>query len=177
MKIWKLLSALILTVVLIVTFPLILQRLGLIAALNSKAKFILGATAIGLVFKLILGDLGSGKFDYHKHGYDLCIMTLAASLSGLSLQLTAERDLYSGIPATGWLRSGLESLTTDPKSQSTILLFGVFLLACILSLITARILMSIREDGVKGKNYLSLLNFLLGAGVFGIYIWMLITKG
>ena len=58
MKIWKLLSALILTVVLIVTFPLILQQLGLIAALNSKAKFILGATAIGLVFKLILGDLG-----------------------------------------------------------------------------------------------------------------------
>ena len=49
MKIWKLLSALILTVVLIVTFPLILQRLGLIAALNSKAKFILGATAMSYV--------------------------------------------------------------------------------------------------------------------------------
>jgi len=176
MQIWKLLSAILVTLALFVGLPIILGTYGLMPPLNPKAVYILAITAGGLVFKILFGDMISGRFDYQRHGYDLCIVTLGASLSGLSLQIMADHDLFPDFPKTG-VFAGLASLSPNPVSQRIVLLLGVFLLSCIMSLVTARVAMAIRDDSTKGKNYLSLLNFLFGAGVFGAYILMLITKG
>jgi hypothetical protein len=172
MQIWKLLIALLVTGALFVLLPLILGTYGLMPPLNPKAKYILGITAGGLVLKIIFGDMVSGKFEYQKHGYDLCIITLGAALSSLSLQMVTQDDLFPGLQDF----FGLGTITANVQSQRTILLSIVFLVSCIMSLITARIGMAIREDTTKGKNYLSLINFALGAGVFGAYILMLVTK-
>jgi hypothetical protein len=176
MGIWKLLLAILVTLALFIGLPIIFGTYGLMPPLNPKAKYILAITAGGLVFKILFGDLISGKFEYQRHGYDLCIVTLGASLSSLSLQIMSDHDLFPDLQQAR-VFAGLASISPNPVSQRIVLLLGVFLLSCIMSLVTARVGMAIREETTKGKNYLSLFNFLMGAGVFGAYILMLITKG
>jgi hypothetical protein len=174
--IWKLLLAIVVILALFVSLPYILGTFGLMPPLSSKAIYILIITAGGLVFKILFGDMISGKFEYQRQGYDLCIITLGASLSLLSLQITSDHDLFPDLPKARLL-TVIASLTPNAISQRILLLLGIFLLSCILSLVTARIGMAIRQEKTKGKSYLSLLNFVLGSGVFGTYILLLITKG
>ena len=175
MQIWKLLSAMLVTLSLFIGLPIILGTWGLMPPLNPKAIYILAISAVGLLFKIVFGDMITGKFDYQRHGYDLCIVTLGASLSSLSLQIMTDHDLFPDL-AKAKILAPLLSFAPNPVAQRVSLLMGVFLLSCIMSLLTARIGMAIREESTKGKNYLSLLNFVIGVGVFGTYILMLITK-
>ena len=87
MKIWKLLSAIVVTVALLIALPYGLEKLNLVAPLTPNAWIVLFVTGIGLALKTVFGDLISGEFEYHKHGYDFCIVTLGATISSLSLQL------------------------------------------------------------------------------------------
>jgi hypothetical protein len=176
MEIWKLLFAMLVTLALFIGLPIIFGTYGLMPPLNPKAIYILLVTAGGLVLKILFGDMISGEFEYQRHGYDLCIVTLGASLSSLSLQIMTDQDLFPGLQ-NARVFAGLASVVSSPISQRIVLLFGVFLLSCIMSLVTARVGMAIKKDSTKAKNSLRLLNFLIGSGVFGAYILMLITKG
>ena len=174
--IWKLLSALIGTVVLFVVMPNALQSYALMPDLNAKANWILLMTAIGMLLKILLGDLASGEFQYHKHGYDFCVVTLGASLSGASLQLVAGNDLYPGLSRmTSWL--GLDKLTHDTVSQRLSFLILTLLVSCLLAFVTARISRAIKDKNASYPGLLSLLNYVLGVTLFGGYVLVLIAKG
>lgn len=126
--------------------------------------------------KTIFGDIISGEFKYHRHGYDFCVITLGASISAISLQLLSTIDLFPGITPSGWLGKILVSLTNDPATQRLILLFVILLWSCFGALLTAYICKAIRNKKTKYKDLLSCINFSVGTGLFGIYIFMLITK-
>jgi hypothetical protein len=118
--------------------PFVLAWLGLIAALHPHAWLILTVTALGLVLKTIFGDLVAGEFHYYKHGYDFCVITLGASLSSFSLQLVSDKDLFPGLPSTGPLAI-VAIIATNVIDQRKILLLLVFLISCVLALLTAYI--------------------------------------
>lgn len=176
MKIWKLILAVAVNCALFITTPFLLEWLGLVAPLTPKAGWILGITVVGLVLKILFGDLASGGFEYHRHGYDFCIVTLGAALSSISVQLTTDRDLFPGLSGlSALLRINL--VTKEVITQRIFLLVAILLASCILALLTARISSAIREGNAQFPNLLSLLNFVLGVGLFGVYVLILITKG
>lgn len=175
MKIWKLLSALLVHGVLFVTIPYVLSNLDLITRLNLKAYVVLAVTWIGLGLKLLFGDVISDKFEYHKHGYDFCVLTMGTALSMLSLQVMSDTEVLHGIPTTGpW--ADLCLISADAAKQQLALLAGLFLLTCFMALVTARISRAVGEPATKGKNVLSLFNFAIGASVFASYLFLLLAK-
>src|ERR1700741_3176005 len=125
---WKLISALVVNVMLIVILPRVMESFGMIEHLAPGAIPILFVTAMGLCIKIVVGDFVAGKFLYHKHGYDFCLMTLASSITGWSLQFMAEKDLF---PAAGsiWPLSLLYGMTEDPVKARLYSLFAIMLLA------------------------------------------------
>jgi hypothetical protein len=50
----------------------------------------LGAAAVALLLKMCLSDLAQKKFEWHKHGHDMCIMTLGTSLSALAYAFASD---------------------------------------------------------------------------------------
>jgi hypothetical protein len=176
MKIWKLLSAIVVTVALLVAIPYGLETLGLVSPLTPNAWVVLLVTGLGLVLKTVFGDLISGEFEYHKHGYDFCVVTLGATISSLSLQLTTDKDLFPGLPSTGPL-SFLAGVSGDVLVQRRMLLFLFLLLSCVVALLTAYISKAIKDPNTRFKNALSLINFSFGSALLGAYVLMLITKG
>jgi hypothetical protein len=175
MKIWKLLSALIVHAALFVALPYVLSQVGLISPLRWQAYVVLGVTWLGLALKLLLGDLVSDKFEYYKHGYDFCTLTMGTALSMLSLQMLSTTDILPGIPKTGpW--AIFEVISTDVVRQRIALLVGLFIVACFLSLLTARISRAVVDPSTKARNLLSLLNFAIGASTFAAYLFLLLAK-
>jgi hypothetical protein len=175
MKIWKLLSALVVHGALFVAVPYLLSQVGLIAQLRWQAYVVLAVTWIGLGLKLLFGDVVSDKFEYHKHGYDFCNLTMGTALSMLSLQMLSNTDVLPGIPDTGpW--AVLAIISSDRVRQRVALLTALFILTCFLTLLTARISRAVVEPTTKAKNLLSLLNFGIGASAFGAYLFLLLAK-
>jgi hypothetical protein len=173
---WKLLSAIFLNAALFVVAPYALSGFGLIGKVHSDSWLILTVTAVGLIFKILFGDVISGEFLYYKHGYDFCVLTLGASLSSFALQLVSEKDLFPGLKGNSFLEP-IAHLTDDTKSQRLILLGLVVLTSCLIALLTARIGKSIKEGTARFSNLLSAMNFTFGCGLFAVYVMMLISKG
>ncbi len=151
-------------------------KLGWIASLQPKAWLILLITTLGILFKLLFGDLATGEFRYHKHGYDLCVLTMGATMSGLSLQLLSDDNLFPGLQAAGPLTLA-EFVSSDPVQQSRLLLVFMFLVSSFVALLTAIISKAISSESTPGKNLLALINFLCGATMLGWYVLILVTKG
>ena len=175
MDIWKLLGALAITTALSVGGAYGFSELGWINPLQPKAWLVLSVTTLGLLLKLLFGDLATGEFHYHKHGYDLCVLTMGAGLSGLSLQLLSDKSLFPGLSSTGPIALA-KLVTNDAVQQCRIILFVVFLTSCFTALLTARISKAVK-GGAKGKHLLSLINFAIGAATLGWYVLILVTKG
>ncbi len=176
MKIWKLLSAVAVDGVLFVLLPFLFSRYGLIAQLEGKAYVVLFVTWVGLMLKLFLGDIISDNFEYHKHGYDFCTLTMGTALSMFSLQLLSDGDLLSKLPPTGFL-AAFAFVSPDPWKQHTVILALLFLAACLASFGTARISRSVNDPRTRARALLAGLNFALGSGAFGTYLLLLLAKG
>jgi hypothetical protein len=149
--------------------------LGWISPLQPKAWLVLSVVTLGLLFKLLFGDLASGEFHYNKHGYDLCVLTMGALLSGLSLQLLRQDNLFPGLLAAS-PQVMATMFTSDPIGQIRLLLFLSFLVSCFSALLTATISRAIKNGGSKGNGALALINFCVGASMLGWYVLILITK-
>jgi hypothetical protein len=173
MNIWKLISAIVVTIALLMVGPYALAGVGLISPLVPKAWIVLLVTGLGLILKTVLGDMISGEFEYHKHGYDFCIISLGATISSFSLQLTSDKDLFPGLSSTG----PLAIISSDVLEQRRVLLFVFLLFSYTATLLTAYISKAIKEPDTKFKNALSLINFSIGSALLGVYVLMLITKG
>lgn len=176
MKVWKLLSALVVHGVLFVGVPYLLSRAGLIEELRWQAYVVLAVTWISLGLKLLCGDVVSDKFEYHKHGYDFCNLTMGTALSMLSLQMFSTAPLLKGLPSTGPLRLLTPIIGPDQARQQIALLTSLFVLTSFLTLLTARISRAVVDPATKAKNLLSLLNFGIGASAFGAYLFLLLVK-
>src|SRR5262245_36446292 len=99
MKIWKLLSAVGINGALFIGGPYLFARLQLVGALRDQAYIVLLVTWGGLSLKLLCGDVISDKFEYHKHGYDFCVVTMGTALSTFTLQLLSDKDLLPKAPS------------------------------------------------------------------------------
>jgi hypothetical protein len=171
-KIWKLLLAILITVGLLLVVPYGFAQIALIHPLNAHAWLILSVTIVGLIAKMLFGDIASGEFSWHKHGYDFCIMTLGAVLSGLSLQLISDTDLFPGLSSIGLF----STFSQDVLGQRRIALF-IFLISSFASaLLTARISRAIGDPNTHLKAALSLLNFSIGTVFLAFYVLVLVTK-
>lgn len=148
---------------------------GLISPLRWQGYVVLTVTWLGLSFKLLFGDVITGKFEYHKHGCDLCILTMGTALSMLSLQLISKADILPGIPGTG-LWSLFTVFSNDVVKQRIALLVALFIVSCFLAFLTALISRAVGDPATKGKNLLSLMNFGIGSSTFGAYLFLLIAK-
>ena len=176
MKIWKLLSAVAVDGALFVLLPFVFSTCGFIAHLEGKAYVVLFVTWAGLTLKLFLGDVISDRFEYHKHGYDFCTLTMGTALSMFSLQWLSDVDLMSKLPQTGvW--SAFAFVSSDPAKQHAVILGLLFLAACVVSFVAARISRSVNDPSTRAKALLAGINFALGSGAFGTYVFLLLTKG
>jgi hypothetical protein len=176
MKIWKLLSAFGLHGILFIGVPYGLDKYGMVSPLRPQAYIVLFITWVGLGLKLLFGDVITDKFEYHKHGYDFCIVSMGALLSTLSLQLLTDKDLLPGIQTTGPF-GVFGVLSPNIVIQRATMLTALFLLSCFSALLTARVSRAIGDPSTQGKNLLSLLNMFVGVVVFATYLLLLISKG
>jgi len=131
--------------------------LGLIPPDDERARTILFLAFATLGVKVVLGDLISGRFEYQKHGYDLCIMTLAAAVSSLSLLVPRGA---SGSPSAAQASFGY--------------MIGLSLLATV---VTASISRALRASPPpRGPEVLCFLNYSIGSGVLGAYLYLIVKK-
>ncbi|HVL07915.1 MAG TPA: hypothetical protein VM512_01980 [Burkholderiaceae bacterium] len=176
MNIYKLLLGVLITVFLVVAAPYGAVNLGLMAPMAEKAWLVLLVTAGGLIIKSLVGDVVAGEFLFYKFGYDNCVMTLGALLTALALQLVATVDLFPGLSNVAIL-SSLPAFSTDPVANRSTHLFTLLIFALLGTLLTGRIAAAIKHDNAKGKDFLSLLNSLVGLVLLGMYVLVLVTKG
>ena len=52
--------------------------------ISGSGWWALGGAAAALILKMFISDYAAKKFEWHKHGYDMCIMTLGTSLTTLA---------------------------------------------------------------------------------------------
>ena len=128
--------------------------------LSDGASLAVGATAIAVLLKILLGYSASKDFDFHNHGYDLCIMTLGTSL-------TAGASLYA---------------YDLNKVKSFILLIVIaFLMALFFTLMAAINLKEINEfvkahPGKRAPALRTLANMFLGVVSLGFNLLIVVTK-
>ena len=168
LSIWKLLTGVVITFLLVVVAPRVAADLGLMAPLADSAWLTLSVTAGGLIIKSLIGDTIAGEFLFYKFGYDNCVVTLGAVLTAFALQLAAAEDLFPGL--------GSVAILNSIPDRSIQLLF-LFLIALVATLLTGRIAAAIKNDNPSGASVLSLLNALIGIVLLAINVLILITKG
>jgi hypothetical protein len=167
-SIWKLLSGVAITFLLVAVAPRVAANMGLIPPLADTASLILWVTAAGLIIKTLIGDTVAGEFLFYKFGYDNCVVTLGAVLTAFALQLAAAVDLFPGLSSVPVLES-----IPDRKIQLLFLL----LTALGATLLTARVAAAIRNDNPACGRLLSLLNAVVGVIMLGVYVLVFITRG
>jgi hypothetical protein len=148
----------------------------LLSELDGRSIMVLIVAAIVVGCKTIFGDIASGGVEYHKQGYDFCVMTLGASMTSLSYKMAGGEDhlSYQYLP---WLESLVGRLNNSEETRGDfIVLVSICLFSLFLTLLTARISKAVRENETKLSNTLQLLNFILGSGLLGFYILLLLTK-
>lgn len=176
MNIYKLLSGVGLTILLLVLAPYAAVKFGLMEPLADKAWLILLVTACGLIVKSIVGDVVAGEFLFYKFGYDNCVMTLGAVLTALALQLVATADLFPGMNRVAILNA-LPTLSADPVANRSTQLFVLLLITLLGTLLTGRIAAAIKHEKAQGPNFLALANSVVGVSLLALYVLVLVTKG
>ena len=167
MDIYKLLVGLGITVASVILAPLVASDLGYMPQLNDKGILILLVAAGGLIIKSLIGDIVAGEFLFYKFGYDNCVLTFGAVLTGLALQLVSDGDLFPGL-------ANISPLNIIPSRSAQLLLLLVFSLMG--TLIAARVAAAIRHQNPQGQGFLALLNSVIGVALLGVYVLVLISK-
>lgn len=175
MKIWKLLGAFVMDGALFIALIWVLSYFKLIPPIESAGRIVLAVTWIGLGFKIFLGDLASGKFHYHKHGYDFCLTTMGAALSTFALQMLSDKDLLPKISSSPMWPTPAGTLAESIRRSDDVL-GALFIVASLFALLTASICREIEQPDTKWKSVLSGLNFSIGAGAFAGYLLLLLGK-
>jgi hypothetical protein len=174
-NIYKLLAGIMITILLMVIFPLIAAQLGWMDPLADKAPLILMVATVGLVIKSLIGDVVAGEFLFYKFGYDNCVLTFGALLTAFALQLTSTVDHFPGLDNIAIIKH-MTFVASDPISQRLCQLFSLLFLALVSMIFTGKLAAAIKHDNPDGKNFLSFLSSVLGAVLLGIYVLVLITK-
>lgn len=174
MKIWKLLFAVLLIAGLVIASPYGLAWVGFIPPIKNYAWAVMVPATVGILLKMIFGDMVSGEFLYYKYGYEASILTFGAVLSNLSLQLLSDQDLFPGISKN--TPFGPFLLGPDPASQKRYLLLMLFILALGCTALTAYIARAAADPNTRAKSGLSIINFGVGSFVMALYVLLLITK-
>jgi hypothetical protein len=174
----KLLGSLALIVILFVTVPLLFSYFGVVA-LSPQAPWVLFTTIITLILGTLLGDYSSGQFEYHRHGFELCVFAMGAVLSTLSLQILVGVDLLPNLP-TGGPFEWMQRLAPDSVvTQRRVFLVALLLLAIVFSLIAAgnsraTVDEIAKTSNPKARSGFSLVNFALGYIALLGYVTLLI---
>lgn len=131
---------------------------------------------LGIALKFLVGDLVSGHFDYEKHGYDLCLISMGGALSALAVQLFIEHETLPGLKQSV-LAPFLKEISGDGVRQQIVFLVVVFLGCCCASLLAASINRGIANT--KNRLYKSvktLASFAIGGFTFVCYLFLVLWK-
>lgn len=174
---WKVVFAIFLNLALVVFAPYLLVWLGLMPPIAPKSWIILVVTSIGLTTRTVFADLISNDFSFHRHGYDLSLTSLASSMSGASLQLLAEDNLFPGVPYVPLGRELAYILSQKtPRDISIAFLFSCFTLSMAGTVFTAWLCNGIERRHPRSPSLLAVLSFVIGSGLIGLYIMSLIVR-
>ncbi len=174
--IWKLLLAITINFALAIGAPYILSYYKYIYPSSHNSWVVLCITAITISIKTILGDIISGKFLYHKHGYDFCIVALGTSMSGLSLQVLNEKNLFPGLQNAPF-QSFMSQHIVSNSNIAIAYLSLILVISSFATLLTARISKAIDCENPRFPDLLSIINFSIGSSLIGLYVLLIITKG
>ena len=125
---------------------------------STAGRWALGGAAASLLLKMCLSDLSLKKFEWHKHGHDMCIMTLATSLSALAYALASDEFLRAQMRPLGVL----------------------FILAMILTVLTAGNSREIEEGAaatpINKCTGLKIANIVVGVFAIMMNLYVLVVK-
>jgi len=172
---WKLLGGIVFSILLVILFAFLATSRGVVHVTDPHAYWALFVACIGLVVKMVFGDLASGEFLFYKHGYDCCVMTLGAILTGVSLQINGTTDIFAKL-ADNWI---LEIVFPGPGAigeRHSVALFVSVAFSLLATLLTAYVSRLIKSEQIRLAALASLLNVCIGAGVFCGYVVMILAK-
>jgi hypothetical protein len=161
-SVFKLLAALAFISALFVSIPVVLLWQGYKITVWDFATMAL--PVVGILITTAFDEMVSEDFQFHTMGTEMCGLALGACISILSIQLSADESILSGI--------------TTSAERSRLLFFALFLINILFLLITTRIAKAVatkEEQGRFGTALLKLLNFVIGAIMLGIYTLTLIV--
>lgn len=58
--------------------------------ISDSGWWALDGASAALILKMFISDYAAKRFEWHKHGYDMCIMTLGTSLTALAYALASD---------------------------------------------------------------------------------------
>jgi hypothetical protein len=132
-------------------------------------------TWLGIAFKFLVGDLVSGDFDYLKHGYDLCLISMGGALSVLAVQLFLDHGTLPGVEKST-IAPLLVEISDKAAKRQMIFLVIVFLACCCATFLCASINRGIKVPGVKYKALKVSASFSIGAVTFICYLFLVLWK-
>jgi len=177
--IWRLLGMIAIEIVAFGFGPYALLRFHYIQSLEKNAFLILFFTALGLVIKTLMNVISGGDLFFYKFGFDLCTLSLGATLTSFSLQLssTSDHDLLANAQIDGTVFSFVHHLPVQTAwQQHNIILATLFVGSLVCSLLTALITKAIKKDNPFMPNALAGLNTVIGLILFAVQIWLVVVK-
>ncbi|HBC3960245.1 hypothetical protein ACJO11_23945 [Vibrio parahaemolyticus] len=174
-NIYKLLAGIMMTILLMVVFPMLASKLGWMDPLADKAPLILMVATLGLVIKSLIGDVVAGEFLFYKFGYDNCVLTFGSILTAFSLQLTSSVDHFPSLDNIAIIKH-MTFFATEPISQRLCQFFSLLLISLVSMILTGKLAAALKHDNPDGKYFLSFISSVLGAALLGVYVLVLITK-
>lgn len=177
MKIWKLLLALAIDAALFIIAALVLFKAAPAGTKLPKLQIwvVVAVAWVGLALKIFLADVVADKFEYHKHGYDFCTLTMGTILTTFALQALGGQDLLPLLPAYN-LASDPAVALQQTLLQRSIFLGVLFILSVLLSMLAARISRAVMDPTTRAPGILAFINFSLGVLAFVGYFVLLIAK-
>jgi hypothetical protein len=172
----KLTLGIIVNIALFFIVPLFLRHLELIPQFQPRAIWILGCAACGIIFTTLVGTTSAGGFHFHRQGVDYCKATFGTALSAIALQILYLDDASQpSLPP--YIAQAMKPLTPYVTAQRLILYILVFIIGLMAAWWTSHNSSIISAGTTVAPAFLSLVNLMVGIGVYTMYVIFLVLKG
>lgn len=128
------------------------------STISQGGRYALWGTFAALILKMLISDWGNKKFEWHKHGYDMCIMTLGTSLTTLAYELSKDEWIKKKIIFLGLLFLGSMAATLLAGGNSR------------------SIEASAKAHPAVRRPFLEWTNIVLGTVAIGLNLYILVVK-
>ena len=137
---------------------------------SLSVELAVSATVVALWIKIICQGIAAKSLEFHKQGYDLCIMTLTTALTAIAAE-----------SAAAYNRGQMDR----PEMVKVGLIVAIFVASMLLTLVTAynsRVFEDAKIQAAKNsanppkESYRSLFSFLAGMAIFVFNIYVIAKR-